>query len=249
VSTVRFDHIAIATYRMADAPEVLVGALGGAPAHGGPADVFHWGTWRYANGARLEVIEPRGADGFLHRFLRSRGPGIHHVTFRVPSLDEACARAAARGYTIVGYDNRDPVWGTAFLHPRQALGIVVQFAEVRRVPGRPRPAWQHPPGPASPPPPVSVLGLEMRARSAERARVQWQEILEGEAVDAGPARVAYRWPGSPMGLTIDLDPAAEEGPVAIAYAADRPVALPAGPVPRLGAVFVRRPPPGGAASR
>src|SRR5215813_8639430 len=115
--------------RMADAPAVLVGQLGGAPAHGGSSPRYRFGQWRFEGGGRVEVLEPAGRDGFLARFLEARGAGIHHVTFRVPSLADACARARARGYDIVGRDESDPEWKEAFLHPKQALGIVVQFAE------------------------------------------------------------------------------------------------------------------------
>src|SRR5207245_9265348 len=69
---------------------------------GADSGVYRFGQWRFANRARLEVLEPIGRDGFLHRFLAARGPGLHHVTFKVPSPHEACERAPPRGYEIVG---------------------------------------------------------------------------------------------------------------------------------------------------
>lgn len=45
MSEVGFDHIAIAVPRMADAPAVLVGALGGTPTgDGGPAGAYTWAS-------------------------------------------------------------------------------------------------------------------------------------------------------------------------------------------------------------
>jgi catechol 2,3-dioxygenase-like lactoylglutathione lyase family enzyme len=237
MTAIRFDHIAIAAHRIADAPAVLVGALGGRPGHGAPSGPYTWSTWRYANDGCLEVLEPRGDDGFLHRFLAARGPGIHHVTFRVPSLDAVCARAMEQGYRIVGRDDSDPGWSEAFLHPKEALGIVVQFAE-SRVPAPPRP-WSPPPAPPAPPP-VAIVGLRLRARSVERAEAQWRHVLEGERHEAGGVLV-YRWPESPMRLAVEIAPDAEEGPVAIEYATARTVALPATPVASLGTIFRRRP--------
>src|SRR3989442_1449503 len=96
VSTIRFDHIAIAVPRIAEATPFLVGELGGVPAYGAPAGAYRFGQWRFDGGGRLEILEPLGEDGFLHRFLARHGPGIHHVTFRVPRLREACERAQAR---------------------------------------------------------------------------------------------------------------------------------------------------------
>ena len=240
-----FDHIAIATERMADAPAVLAGLLGGLPAHGGSSPMYRFGQWRFKGGGRLEILEPAGADGFLHRFLRERGPGIHHVTFRVPSLREACARARAQGYDIIGLDDSDPDWKEAFLHPRQALGIVVQLAESRwsgDEGGSPR--WTPPAAPPNPPPPVTIVGLRMVAQSRERVRKQWEAILDGRGTEGGADELSYRWPGSPMRLTVAIDPSRDEGPLAIEYASERPVALPEGRHPVLGAVFARCPPGG-----
>lgn len=234
------DHIAIAAARIADALPVLVGALGGVPESGAPSRGFNWGCWRYAGGGRIEVLEPAGEAGFLHRFLAHRGPGIHHVTFRVPSLPAACRRAEAHGYKIVGYDDSRPGWAEAFLHPKQALGIVVQLAESRRVPGAARrPPWQPPPGPADPPPPVRILGLRLRARAAEPARTQWETVLLGEGSVAAEGALAFRWPGSPTRIVVEVAPAAEEGPIAIEFASDCAVTLPEAPRRLLGTVFVQ----------
>lgn len=233
---VRFDHIAIATRCMTDGPPVLVGALGGRPTgDGGPSGAYTWGQWGFAGGGRLELLEPLGADSFLHRFLAGHGPGVHHVTFVVPALQEACDRAVAQGYRIVGFNDSDPSWAEAFLHPKEALGIVVQIVESRAAVGEHRP-WPAPPGPPSPPAPVTILGLRMRVRSAQRAETQWSRILHGvpEGTDGG---LVYRWPGSPMRIAIDVEPDADEGPVAIEYASDRAVALSATPHPVLGVAF------------
>jgi methylmalonyl-CoA/ethylmalonyl-CoA epimerase len=234
---VRFDHIAIATRRMTDGPPVLVGALGGRPTgDGGPSGAYTWGHWSFEGGGRLELLEPLGADSFLHRFLAGHGPGVHHVTFVVPTLQEACDRAVAQGYRIVGFDDSDPGWAEAFLHPKDALGIVVQIVESRASGGERRP-WAAPAGPASPPAPVTMLGLRMRVRSAARAETQWRGILQGVRDAAEDGALTYRWPGSPMRIAVDVDPDADEGPVAIEYASARPVALAATPHPVLGATF------------
>jgi len=248
VRAIRFDHIAIGLPKIADAAPVLVGALGGVPDAGNTraSRGFRWGCWRYAGGGRLEVLEPHGTEGFLHRFLAERGPGIHHVTFQVPSLVEACGRAEALGYKIVGFDDANPAWKEAFLHPKQALGIVVQFAETAG--GTDPRRWRPPATVANPPAPVTVRGLRMRVGDAERARVQWGEILQGTCVsrsadqrdldrDGASPSVVYRWPDSPMVITVDVDPTGAEGPVAIELASPRRLVLPDGPVRDLGTTF------------
>jgi catechol 2,3-dioxygenase-like lactoylglutathione lyase family enzyme len=237
MSAILFDHIAIATHRMADAPAVLVGALGGvATGDGGPSRAYTWAHWEFAGGGRLEILEPRGGDGFLHRFLAGRGPGIHHVTFRVPSLSEACQRAVAHGFRIVGRDESDPSWAEAFLHPKEALGIVVQLAEVRATAEAP-PAFAAPVWSAAAPPPVTVLGLRLRARSAERADVLWRHVLGGHRRDDAP--LVYGWAGSPMRIAVDVDPASDEGPLAVEFASAHCVRLDDGAHRALGTTFRR----------
>ena len=230
-----FDHIAIGMERMADATEVLVGRLGGRPGSGGPGGGFRWAAWRFEGGGSVEVIEPAGADGFLHRFLAARGPGLHHVTFKVASLADAVARAEAQGYRLVGRDESDPDWRVAYLHPKEALGIVVQLGQSAGRYGR-RP-WEVPPGPAAPPPAARVLGLRTQVRSAERARLQWERALGGTLAHATDGELVFRWPGSPMRIVAEIAPDLEEGPVAIDLEPGRDLGLPGGPVDPLGTTF------------
>ena len=217
---IRLDHIAIVLPRIADAPSVLEAVLGGVPERMRPAAAFRWASWTYAGGGRIEILEPLGADGFLHRFLAAHGPGVHHVTFNVPDLDAICRRAERHGYGIVGRDESDPAWKEAFFHPKQALGIVVQLAEAGAAPsGDP---GDLSPGRSGAPGPARILGLRMRAHSRERALTQWRDILAGE-VDEEP-ELAFRWPDSPIRVLVEVDPTAAEGPLAIELASERSLA-------------------------
>jgi hypothetical protein len=239
VSGIQLDHIAIATHRLADAPALLAGVLGGIPFFGMDAGVFRFGQWEFEGGGRIEVLEPLGADGFLHRFLATRGPGIHHVTFKVPSLRETCDRAESLGYGIVGYNDASPYWKEAFLHPKDALGLVVQLAQAAGK-GPTRGKWRTaPPGPEHPPPPVRVVGLRTRAQSEERAHRQWGELLRGTASQED-GRLVYRWPRSPLRIAVEVEPTAAEGPTQIDVDSSRPVAPLDTPATALGTVFVPR---------
>ena len=231
-----FDHIAIGMPKMADAAPFLAGELGGVPDIGRPSGPYTRGTYRFEGGGCIEIIEPLGASGFLHRFLAERGPGFHHVTFKVPSLDDVCARAERAGYDIVGRDDSDAEWKEAFLHPKQALGIVVQFAQPGPAHGTACPCTP-PPGVPSPPPPATLLGLRMRAQSRERAVTQWGTVLQGTMADGPRGSLVFRWPGSFMRLAVEIDPVQKEGPIAIELASPRTLTLPEGPHPVLGAVF------------
>jgi len=236
VHRILFDHVAIGLPRISDAAPFLSGELGGVPDAGRPSGVFTWATYRYEGGGCIEIIEPLGPSGFLHRFLAERGPGIHHVTFKVPSIVDACARAEAAGYGIVGRDDSDRSWKEAFLHPKQALGIVVQFAEPGPVDEAAQP-MAPPPSVPDAPAAVTLLGLRMRCQSRERAVTQWGKVLQGQLRDEPRGDLVFGWPGSFLRLAVEIDPVQNEGPTAIELASSRRLTLPVGPHPVLKAVF------------
>jgi hypothetical protein len=142
---------------------------------------------------------------------------VHHVTFTVPSLDKACRHAAAHGYEVVGYDASDPRWKEAFLHPKQALGIVVQLAEAAsEEPRRPRSVAA--PGAT---PGVQIVGLRLRAHLPEQADTQWRDVLGATRSVAPDGALTYRWPASSMAITVEIDPVQDQGPIAIEIRGER----------------------------
>lgn len=232
---IKLDHVALGLHSIADAEPFLEVVLGGVKAGGhdsGPPFAFM--QWVFSVGERVEVIYPRGDDGFLHRFLARGGPRVHHVTFKVSSLDAMIERAAAMGFEIASQDRSDPYWQEAFLHPKQAQGIVIQLVE-----HHPRPDDSEFADATEAPGAARVIGPRLVARSAEAARRQWRELLGGAESQSGDALV-FSWPDSPLVITVDLDSSAEPGPRCIELSATRALALPAEEVPKLGTRFVQR---------
>ncbi|MHB8671171.1 MAG: VOC family protein [Acidimicrobiales bacterium] len=127
---VDFDHVAVALEQWRDGWPLFAGALGGSWVSGGLGPGFSPSQLRYANDMRLELLAPNRVDlnDFLRRFLDRSGPGPHHLTFKVPDLGQALEVATAAGYQPIGVDTSDPEWHEAFLHPKQATGVVVQLA-------------------------------------------------------------------------------------------------------------------------
>lgn len=78
-------------------------------------------------GGRIELIEPTG-HGFLTRHLDRRGEGPHHITFTVPDLPAAVARARDLGATVTGEDYSHPSWQEAFIAPDHIHRTVIQLA-------------------------------------------------------------------------------------------------------------------------
>ena len=84
-----------------------------------------------AGDVRVELLEPLDSDGPVARFLARRGPGIHHICYRVPDLDRALEQCRAAGYRLVDETPRRGAGGQriAFLHPQATAGILLELTE------------------------------------------------------------------------------------------------------------------------
>ena len=91
--------------------------------------------------SRMELLQATRPDSPVAKFLRSHGgPGVHHITFEVDDLDDAIAELEHRGGRVVSrYDYGPGVtfegfhWREAFVHPKDAFGVLIHLAEKRPV--------------------------------------------------------------------------------------------------------------------
>ena len=128
---VRLDHTAHAVRSIEAAAKLYRDVLGGVRVYGRSIDDegFRFEQFQYPNGAKIELLAPLRQDNFVASFLRSRGEGLHHLTFMVVGLEELVAELKRGGYRIVGENYRNPAWREAFISPRSAHGTIVQLAE------------------------------------------------------------------------------------------------------------------------
>lgn len=129
-STARVAHIGIAVPSIAAALPFYRDVLGVQP--GGPETADGATIVALALGdVAVELLEPRDPAGPVAKFLARRGPGIHHVCYRVPDLDQALERCRAAGYRLIDETPRRGAGGRriAFLHPRTTAGILLELTE------------------------------------------------------------------------------------------------------------------------
>ncbi len=134
-----FDHAAHAAPSIQDLLALYRDQLGGRFLYGGDnARVGYRGVvLGFEGGGKIELLEPLPGSSFLDSFFtRSPLGGLHHLTFRVADLVDACARARSAGFVLIGENHDDPNWREVFVHPRAAQGVLVQF--VQSPPGWPR---------------------------------------------------------------------------------------------------------------
>jgi len=81
--------------------------------------------------SEVELLEPQDADGPIAKFLAKRGPGIHHVAYRVPDLEAALQACRAQGYRLIDEQPRIGQGGkrVAFVHPTATDGILIELTE------------------------------------------------------------------------------------------------------------------------
>jgi methylmalonyl-CoA/ethylmalonyl-CoA epimerase len=91
--------------------------------------------------SRMELLQATRPDSPVARFLsRNGGPGVHHITFEVDDLDAAVADLEARGGRIAYRHTYAPgvtfegcAWREAFIHPKDAFGVLIHLAEKKPV--------------------------------------------------------------------------------------------------------------------
>ena len=80
---------------------------------------------------RLELLAPTRDDSAVAKHLAKRGPGMHHLCYRVPDVAAELARHRAAGRRLVDEAPRAGAHGhrVAFLHPKSTEGVLVELLE------------------------------------------------------------------------------------------------------------------------
>lgn len=132
MESLELDHVAIAVPSLAAALptfEALVGATGSAPESVTAQGVTV--AFLGAGPGKLELIEPNSPTSGVARFLEKRGPGLHHIAYRVGDLAATLQRLAAVGVELIDKTPRPGAHGhqVAFIHPRSSGGVLVELVE------------------------------------------------------------------------------------------------------------------------
>ncbi len=80
---------------------------------------------------KVELVQPVSGDSAMSKFLEKRGPGFHHLCFRVEDIRAELVRLEAAGVQLVDREPREGAHGTlvAFLHPKSTGGVLIELAE------------------------------------------------------------------------------------------------------------------------
>ena len=79
----------------------------------------------------VELLRPLQPDSAVGRFLASRGPGLHHVAYRVDDIESALDALRDRGLQLIDETPRVGIRDSrvAFVHPRSTGGVLTEIVQ------------------------------------------------------------------------------------------------------------------------
>ncbi len=79
----------------------------------------------------VELLSPLGPDTPVGKFLERKGPGLHHVAYRVDDIERTLGELADAGLELIDSAPRAGIRSSrvAFLHPRSTGGVLTEIVE------------------------------------------------------------------------------------------------------------------------
>ncbi len=89
------------------------------------------GFIQFENNVSVELLEPTSPDSTVAKFLAKRGPGIHHICYRVKNIEKVMEKLKTEGVRLI---HEKPFMGAhnckvCFIHPASCSGVLVELSE------------------------------------------------------------------------------------------------------------------------
>ena len=81
--------------------------------------------------SHIELLAPLHPDTPVGKFLARKGPGLHHVAYRVESVDDALAALTKAGMRLIDEQPRTGIRNSrvAFVHPSSTGGVLTEIVQ------------------------------------------------------------------------------------------------------------------------
>ena len=126
------DHVGVAVDDLDAALELYEGTFGMPVAHretvteqGVEAVLLDVGD------THVELLSPLGPDTPVGKFLERKGPGLHHVAYRVDDIEAALAKLRDGGIELIDAEPRTGIRNSrvAFVHPKATGSVLTEIVE------------------------------------------------------------------------------------------------------------------------
>jgi methylmalonyl-CoA/ethylmalonyl-CoA epimerase len=128
----RIDHVGVAVDDLEGAVALYSHSLGMREEHRETVEAFGVEAVLLEVGdGHVELLRGLSEDSGVARFVRERGPGVHHVAYRTDDIEGALDRIRAAGLRLVDEEPRPGIRGSrvAFLHPHSTGGVLTELVE------------------------------------------------------------------------------------------------------------------------
>ena len=127
----KINHVAIAVPNIEGALSFWQGALGleldhveDVPSQSSKVAFFPTGE------SEVELVNPLFEDSGVGKFLKEKGPGIHHICLEVDDLEGMLSNLKSKGVRLI---NQAPVQlpgrKIAFIHPKASGGVLIELVQ------------------------------------------------------------------------------------------------------------------------
>lgn len=81
--------------------------------------------------SKIELLQATDPSSPIHKFIKKKGEGIHHIAFAVNDIYKEINRLKKEGFTMI---HDEPKKGAdhkliAFLHPKSSNGVLIELCQ------------------------------------------------------------------------------------------------------------------------
>lgn len=81
----------------------------------------------------IELLAPMSESSTISKFLNTRGPGLHHICYKVTDIRAELEKYSSLGYQLIDQVPRPGARNTeiAFIHPKSMGGVLTELCEYK----------------------------------------------------------------------------------------------------------------------
>jgi methylmalonyl-CoA epimerase len=126
------DHVGVAVEDLDAALELYEGTFGMPVAHRETVDEQGVEAVLLDVGdTHVELLSPLGPDTPVGKFLERKGPGLHHVAYRVADIEATLDQLRGQGVDLIDSEPRTGIRNSrvAFPHPKATGSVLTEIVE------------------------------------------------------------------------------------------------------------------------